>query len=142
MFGKIMVPVDLTHLDHLRRSLQVAADLGRQYGIPVAYVGVTSEVPTEIAHNPAEYAQRLREFAAEQAASHGITTEAHDYAGHDPAIELDRILLKAVDDVGADLVVMGSHIPTIADHIWPSHGGHLASHARVSVFVVRNSGDS
>lgn len=142
MFGKIMVPVDLTHLEHLQRALQVAADLAKHYGVAVAYVGVTSEVPTEIAHNPAEYGQRLDAFAAEQAAKHAISTEAHDYAAHDPSLDLDRLLLRAVDDVGADLVVMASHIPTIADHIWPSHGGHLASYARISVFVVRNPGNS
>ena len=45
--------------------------------------------------------------------------------------------VEAVHETGADLVVMASHIPGIADAIWPSHGGRLASHADVSVFVVR-----
>ncbi len=142
MFKKIMVPVDLFHVDHLRRALQIAADLGKHYGVPVAYVGVTAEVPTAIGHNPAEYAERLKAFSQEQASRHGITTEAHDYTSTDPSIDLDRKLLTAVDDIDADLVVMASHIPTIADHIWPSHGGHLASYARISVFVVRNPRES
>jgi nucleotide-binding universal stress UspA family protein len=137
MFSKIMVPVDMAHLDHLRPTLEVAADLGRHYGVPVAYVGVTAETPTAMAHNPAEFSARMKEFAAAQAENHGITAEGHGYPSHDPAIDLNRTLLRAIGDIGADLVVMASHIPNIADHLWPSHGGNIAAHARVSVFVVR-----
>ena len=37
----------------------------------------------------------------------------------------------------ADLVVMASHIPNVADHFWPSNGGSIASRADVSVMLVR-----
>ena len=39
--------------------------------------------------------------------------------------------------LGADLVVMATHVPNLTDYIWASHGGHLASHAKASVFLVR-----
>ncbi len=140
MFSNILVPVDMNHLDHLQRALEVAAGLGGHYGAPVHYVGVTAETPTAVAHNPDEFAARMREFAAGEAERYGITAEGHGYPSHDPAIDLNKTLLKAVDDIGADLVVMASHIPNIADHLWTSHGGYLASHAHVSVFIVRTRG--
>jgi nucleotide-binding universal stress UspA family protein len=54
-------------------------------------------------------------------------------------IDVDKVLLStAVVESGAvDLVVMQSHVPGISDYLWGSHGGHLAAHADISVFVVR-----
>ncbi|MEM1044539.1 MAG: universal stress protein [Pseudomonadota bacterium] len=137
MFNRIMVPIDLAHADALGRALDTAADLARHYGIPVAYVGVTAETPTAVAHNPGEYAQKIRAFAEEQATRHGIAAEGLGYASHDPATDIDQTLLRAAEETGADLIVMASHIPGIADHFWPSHGGHMASRANASVFIVR-----
>ncbi|MBY6089746.1 universal stress protein [Maritimibacter alkaliphilus] len=137
MFSKLMVPVDLTHADRLSRSLSCAADLARHYGAPIVYVGVTSPNPGSIAHNPAEYAEKLAAFAAAQATEFGHEATAHAITSHDPTIDLDRTLLKAVDEVGADLVVMASHLPNLTDYIWPSNGGTIAGHSKASVLVVR-----
>lgn len=137
MFEKIMAPVDLAHIDHLTRALAVAAGLGKQHGCPVCYVGVTAPQPSAVAHSPEEYARKLAEFAAAQAAAHGHVAEAHAVTSHDPSIDLDDALLKAAKEVGADLIVMASHIPGLADHLWPSHGGGVARRAAASVFVVR-----
>lgn len=137
MFHKIVVPVDLVHLEQLDRALKAAADLARQYGAALRYVGVTTATPSEIAHNPEEYARKLAAFAAGQAQAHGVTADARAYVSHDPAIDMNDTLLRAISDCGADLVVMASHIPTLADHLWPSHGGTIASRSGVSVFIVR-----
>lgn len=137
MYQKIMTPVDLFHLGHLEKALQVSADLSKHYNIPVCYVAVSPQTPTELGRNPEEFAQKLQTFADEQAQKNGIQAEAKAYATHDPSIDLDATLLKAVKEVGADLVVMQSHLPNLTDYIWPSNGGTIAAHAAVSVFVVR-----
>jgi len=137
VYKKIMVPVDLAHADRLEKALRTAADLSRHYAAPVCYVGISAETPGPVAHNPEEYAARLKDFARAQAEAHGIEVATHPIASHDPAIDLDRQLLDAADAVGADLIVAGSHVPGLLDRIWPSHGGSLAAHATISVFVVR-----
>jgi nucleotide-binding universal stress UspA family protein len=137
VFKKIVVPVDLVRLEQLDRALCAAADLARQYGASLGYIGVTPATPSEIAHTPEEYARKLAAFASGQAETHGIRAEALAYVSHDPAIDMTRTLLDAVAESGADLVVMASHIPNLADHLWPSHGGTIASRAGVSVFIVR-----
>lgn len=137
MYKQIMVPVDLTHAEQLEKALQTAADLAKHYGCPVTYVGVTPETPSPVAHNPTEFAQKLEAFANEQASKHGHQTAAKAYASHDPAIDIDDTLMKAIRETGADLVVMQSHVPNVTDYIWPSHGGSVASHSDASVFVVR-----
>ncbi len=141
LFSKIMVPVDLAHLDHLARPLEVAADLARHYGASACYVGVTAETPTAVAHNPAEFEQKVQEFAASEASKHGIEAEGRGYPSTDPAIDINRVLVKAADDTGADLIVIAAHIPNIADHLWPSHGDYVATHSKASVMVVRSQGE-
>lgn len=132
-----MAPVDLAHIEKLTRALQCTADLARQYGIPVTYVSVTSSAPTSIAHNPQEFDAKLAAFAKGEADKHGIETAGHMVVAHDPSIDVDGALRHAIDETGADLVVMASHVPGRLEFLWPSHGGRLAEHAKCSVFIVR-----
>lgn len=137
MFKKIMVPVDLAHADKLTHALDTAANLSKHYNAPVTYVGVTASAPGPLGHNPEEYGQKLSQFVARQAEAHGITAEGKTVVSHDPAADLDDALVKAVHETGCDLVVMATHIPNVADHVWPSNGGRLATHTDASVFLVR-----
>lgn len=137
MFAKIMTPVDLRHVDRLEKSLECSAELARHYGASLVYVGVTGAMPGSVAHNPEEYAQKLGAFAAKQGEARGIATSSHAVTAHDPSVDLDGALLKAVGETGADLVVMGTHVPGLSDYIWSSNGGKIAAHADVSVMLVR-----
>jgi nucleotide-binding universal stress UspA family protein len=137
MYKKIMVPVDLVHADKLALALDTAANLAKLYKIPVVYVGVTASLPGPLGHNPEEYAKKLKEFADDQGVRHGIATDSKPVVSHDPAVDLDEALVKTVHDTGSNLVVMSTHIPNVADHVWPSNGGRLATHTDASVFLVR-----
>ncbi|NNG04624.1 MAG: universal stress protein [Inquilinus sp.] len=137
MYKKIMVPVDLTHIEKLQKAIDTATDLAKHYGLPVCFVGVTAEPPTEVAHTPEEYEEKLRAFGAAQSAAHGLAIETAAYPSHDPAVELNKTLIKAAEDKGADLIVMASHVPGLAEHMFTSHAGAVASHAKISVFVIR-----
>lgn len=137
MFKKIMVPVDLAHQGDLQKALTCAADLAGHYGAKIVYVGVTSTAPGQLAHNPAEFGQKLEAFAKSQAEAHGITAEARAYPSHDPTVDTDKTLLNAIHELGADLVVMASHVPGVTDYLWAGHGATISAHSDVSVFLVR-----
>ena len=137
MFSKIMVPVDLAHIERLDRALGCAADLARHYGSPIVYVGVTSSGPTPLASNPQDFDVKLKAFAQGEAEKNAVEASAHTSIAHDLTTEVDDALLRAVDETGADLVVMASHVPGAIDYIWPSNGGKIASHAGFSVMLVR-----
>jgi nucleotide-binding universal stress UspA family protein len=137
MYKKMLVPVDLAHVDKLDKALQTARDLATHYKIPICYVGVTVSTPTDTAQSPEEYGRKLEAFAKEQASAGGIETSAAEYVSHDPARDLFKTLTKAADEQGCDLVVMASHVPGVQDHLFTSNAGYVASHADVSVFVVR-----
>jgi len=137
MYKKIMVPVDLAHVGRLEKAITTATDLARHYGIPICFVGVTAETPTEVAHTPKEFGEKLRAFGSRQAAMHGLEVATAAYRSHDPAVDLDRTLIAAAKENGADLIVMASRVPGLQDHIFASNAGTVASHAGVSVFVIR-----
>ncbi|SON55349.1 Universal stress protein F [Hartmannibacter diazotrophicus] len=137
MFKKIMIPVDLRHTPSMGKALNIAAELAKSNNATVTYVGVTSPEPGELGHNPAEYSEKLKQFAAAQADAHGHSAQTHMIVANDPAIDLDSQLTQAAEETGADLVVMATHIPNVTDYVWSSHGGYLANHARASVFLVR-----
>jgi nucleotide-binding universal stress UspA family protein len=137
MYKKIMVPVDLAHIERLDKAITTATDLAKHYDIPLCFVGVTAETPTEVAHTPKEFAQKLEKFGAELSRKHDLEINTAAYPSHDPAIDLDDTLIKAAQDNGADLIVMASHLPGLAEHIFASNAGAVASHAKVSVFVIR-----
>ncbi|MGR3364501.1 MAG: universal stress protein [Maritimibacter harenae] len=137
MFKHIMAPVDLAHLDGLEHALKVTADIAKLYDCDVTYVGVAANTPGKLGHNPDEFRSKVAEFAAQQGELHGLKTKGHAMTSHDPTTELDDALMKGVDETGADLVVMQSHVPGLMDYIWPSNGGKVAGHAKCSVLVVR-----
>lgn len=138
MYNKIMVPVDLAHVDRLEKALKTAADLSKIYDIPVCYVGVTSSAPSSVAHTPSEFAEMVDEFGREQAEKYGLNNvTAVAYSIPDPAVDLDATLIKAEKENGVDLVVMASHVPGMADHIFASNAAYVAKYSKVSVLVVR-----
>ncbi|WMS44274.1 universal stress protein [Acuticoccus sp. MNP-M23] len=137
MYRTIMVPVDMAHVDRLDRSLQVCADLAKLYSAEVVYVGVTTEAPSEIAHTPAEFEARLKAFAEAETATHGHKARVRAYASHDPTSDLNHTLIEAVDDTGADLIVMAGYLPSFADHFRRSHESVLLNRTKVSLLVVR-----
>ena len=138
MFQKILAPVDLAHLDKLERALELTAAEAKQHGAPVTYVSVTASGPTSLADKPEEFQSMLADFAAQQAERHGIDAKSLALITNDPTTEVDDVLLTAVEDTGADLVVMASHKPGFIDYFWPSNGGKIASHSTASVFLVRD----
>lgn len=140
MYKNIAVPIDLDHRERLTKAIDTASDLARHYGAQVTYIGVTANAPGRQGHNAAEYETRLKAFAEAQAKAHGHGVRVRVIVSHDPAADLDRELQQAVSELEADLVVMATHQPGVADrfwHLWPSHGGAMATHATASVLLVR-----
>ncbi|MGI9476577.1 MAG: universal stress protein [Hyphomicrobiaceae bacterium] len=137
MYKNIMVPVDLAHPEKLTKALAVSADLARHYGAILTAVSVTASAPTTVAHTPQEFAAKLQAFGEEQSKAHGVTFATRATVSPDPVIDMDDALEKTASELGCDLVVMASHVPGFAEHIFASRAGYLASHSALSVLVVR-----
>lgn len=137
MYSKIMIPVDLRHTDDLNKALSVAAEIAGSGGAELHMVGVTPSVPTEVARSPEAYREKLAGFANGKSAELGVTFEPHAEISHDISVDLDDVLERTADKIGADLIVMASHVPGFAERVFASNAGYLASHSGLSVLVVR-----
>jgi nucleotide-binding universal stress UspA family protein len=137
MYKKIMVPVDLAHAATVEKAIKVASDLGKIYDAEIYLVGVTASPPGSVAHDPAEYKQKLEQFAADHSSNLGCTLIPRVVLCNDPAAELDSALEEFGKEINVDLVVMASHVPGLMDHLFHSKAGHLAKHINISVFIVR-----
>jgi len=137
MFKTIMAPVDLAHLERLRRALEVAADLAQRYAARLHIVAVTTSAPGAVASTPEAFDARLHELANAFGTSHGLDVGAETVISHDPAADLEDKLGEAAHALGADLVVMSSHKPGLLEYVFASHAGDFAAHTDLSVFIVR-----
>ena len=143
MYSKILVPVDLEHADRLDKALATAAGLARSQDAELCFVAVCGKVPNRVAPDPERFAAELSLFAREQGDRFGVETSSLVKESNDPGADLDDKLLEAIDETGADLVVMASHIPGVADrlHLISSNAAWIVKHTEVSVFVVRSGED-
>lgn len=139
MYSKILVPVDLAHIDKLAKALGTSIDIAKHYNAGLHYVTVTNRTPSSAAHSPRELEDALRRFAEEQGKDHGIDTSYSLIESPDTVIELEKRLVKAAEETGADLIVMASHMPGIGDklHFIRSNAANLVRDTNISVFVVR-----
>lgn len=137
MFTRIMIPVDLEHTDQMEKALAIAAEIAERHGAEAHIVGVTQSGPTEIARTPEAFAEELTAFAAEHSETLGIEFKTQSEVSHDITVDLDDALERAAEAIGADLIVMASHVPGLSDYVFSSNAGYLASHLKMSVFVVR-----
>jgi len=138
MFTNIMVPVDLAEKDSWTHAVQVACDLAERYGAKITLVSVSGGLQGKVSHSSEEYGRRLDAYAREIASTYHVDVASLSYAVPDPSVEVDRTLMQAIAELHADLVVMASHQPGWVEYFINSHGGRMASHAPISVFIVRD----
>ena len=138
MYSRILVPVDLENADKLTKALDLAGQIAKQNTAEVIYVDVVDAVPTMSARTEGErLADRLKAFAAEQAKRYGINTTGEITLRSDLHWNVGSDIVKTANEIDCDLIVMASHVPGFKDHILSSNAGYVASHAPMSVYVVR-----
>ncbi|MDA5095226.1 universal stress protein [Aliiroseovarius sp. KMU-50] len=137
MTKSVLVPVDLAHTDALEAAISAVRVVAAPERAKVTLVGVTGSVPSAAAHNPTEFSEKLAAYGSEVAARIGLPVDTQTLVDVDVEADLGRVLIKAAEDLGADLIVMASHVPGFIEHIIASNAGYVASHAKCSVYVVR-----
>ena len=133
MYKHIMFPVDLHLPPEVRKARDVAAQIAKWQGAKITIVSVSGTQ----SDGPAEPDGELKGFADQLAETSGSEVGFRNIHSVDVGAELDGDLTRTADEIGADLIVVGTHAPRIMDYVFSSHAGYLAKHASVSVFVVR-----
>ncbi len=138
MYSRILVPVDLENADKLTKALDLAAETAKAHDATVIYVGVIDSVPTISTKTEGQNAQsKLDSFATEQAQKHGIKVSDQVVLRGDLQLNVGPDIIASAQDANCDLILMASHVPGFLEHVFSSNAGYVASHAPMSVYVIR-----
>lgn len=140
MFKTILVPVDILDVDTARPALARATALAEVSGGTVRLVHVRSLVPlTYMEFVPSTFDEEQQRDAEDSLAKLAATVEL-------PAERVSSVVrlgsvyaevLEEAERTGADLVVIGSHRPSMATYLLGSNASTIVRHATCSVLVVR-----
>lgn len=140
MFKSILVPVDLAEVEMARPAIDRAVALAKASEGTVRLVYVRSILPvtymefvppTFDAAEQKESEEKLAEVAA------GVGLPADRVSA---VVRMGSVYHEVLDEAekcGADLVVVGSHRPTMATYLLGSNASTIVRHAPCSVLVVR-----
>ncbi len=140
MFKTILVPVDLGEIEAARPAIDKAVELINSSGGVLRLIYVRAIVPvTYMEFMPPAFDEEQQGEAdarlAEVAAGIGLPTDRVS-----AVVRLGSVYAEVLDEAektGADLIVVGSHRPTMATYLLGSNASTIVRHARCSVLVVR-----
>ena len=142
MFKTILVPVDLGEVEAARPAIDKAVEIAR--GNPESSIRLIYVRPIV----PVTYMEFMPPAFDEEQQADADTRLAELLAG---GVDLpaDRVssvvglgsvyneVLNQADQIGADLIVVGSHQPSMATYLLGSNASAIVRHAKCSVLVVR-----
>jgi nucleotide-binding universal stress UspA family protein len=139
MYKTILVPVDLAEIETSRPAIDAALALADAQGGTVRLINVRSLLPvTYMEFVPPTFDTEQQDEAekklAELAASLPLPSEQVSAVVRMGSVYNE--VLHEADTVGADLIVIGSHRPTMATYLLGSNAATIVRHARMSVLVV------
>jgi nucleotide-binding universal stress UspA family protein len=140
VFKNILVPVDLADVAAAKPALARAVEMVSASGGKLRLIYVRSILPvTYMEFIPANFdtdqqvecERKLAELAA------GVALPPERIS---TVVRLGSVYNEVLDDAkntGADLIVVGSHRPTMASYLLGSNASTIVRHAESSVLVVR-----
>jgi len=142
MYKQILLPIDLGQASSWVKALPSAVDLCKNSGASLHVLTVVPDFGMSIVgqYFPEGYEKemaekalaQLKDFVAEQVPD-GINVQ--HIIGEGTVYE---VILKIAGDIGADLIVMGSHRPELKDYLLGPNAARVVRHALCSVMVVRD----
>ncbi len=140
MFKKILIPIDLTELTIARPALNAAVELALQSKGALRLITIETLLPASfMEYVPPEFDKSQEERAAraldEISAGLSIPKESMSHTVRFGSIYVE--ILAEADDWGADLIVIGSHRPSMATYLIGSNAKTIVRHAKCSVLVIR-----
>jgi len=124
------------------RVLDAAIDLARRTGATLHLyraVGLPNELPAvALTSTPAETAALLQRLAKQSLEGTAARVPAERFAGAHVSLAIPwQGICQAATDVGADLVVIGSHGYGGIDRLLGTTAAKVVNHSTVSVLVVK-----
>ena len=141
MYKKILIPVDLDDPNTMRASFAAAQHLLKgSEDVIIRLINVQHIVPLSImGYLPPDFDEAIAEQAERKFSA--ITSEWQLPENRISKIirngtVYDEILAEA-HDWGADIIIVGSHKPSMSTYLLGSNSAIITQHAKCSVLVVR-----
>jgi len=139
MFKKILAPIDFAHVEKSNAIFDQAKILADANGSELALLNVVLEIPPYVALEIPTGIQDKTMTQAELtltklAKENGLpsTTKIEVREGN-PSNEI----LRMAEEMEADLIIVASHQPGLADYLLGSVAGKVVRHAHCTVLVLR-----
>ncbi len=136
MFKKILVPVDLSHNDIGAQMINIAREIGGK-NAEITIMHVVQDVPAyaavEISGEILQQTHNWAKTELDKLAKENKVTSKTDLRHGSPG----GSIVEAAKEHKADLIVIGSHKPGLADYFLGSTAGRVVRHAQCPVLVVR-----
>ena len=140
MYKKILLPLDLSEKEMCRLAIEAALPIARSSNAQLRLITVQPLVPIAlIDYSPPNFDDEMRETAERELRE---AAEKIDFPKENlsSTVRFGAIypeILAEADDWGADLIVVGSHRPTMATYLLGSNAKTIVRHAKCSVLVAR-----
>lgn len=139
MYKEILLPIDLADESSWHKALPTAVEYARAFGSRIHVVTVVPEFGMVRQYFPADYEEKLKE---------SVKTALHEFtAQHIPRdVPVQHIIAHGViyqeinrtaERVDADLIIVGSHRPELADYLIGPNASRVVRHSSRSVLLVR-----
>lgn len=142
MTRSVLCAVDVNQSTPHVKPLEVASEIAAREGATLDVVAVVPDLGygQVASYLPADYAEKamanarkhLEEIVA-QVVGNKVDTVRREVVMGRVATEV----LRLAEAAGSDLIVVGSHEPTVADRLLGTNASQIVMHATVSVYVVR-----
>ena len=129
MYKKILIPVDLDYPEVAAKAMEVAKAMADAEGASLTVISIQPIFIDETGHPPPDYQPKMEAYLARQG---GDIKGVLKLGG-----SISAEIRYTAEELGCDLIVMGSHDPHVTDYLIGSNAAHVVLHAPCSVLVVR-----
>lgn len=133
MTEKILLPVDLAQAEVWKKAIDEAIAMARRRKAELHVLWVVPSVERNLNAMPEDKQPKLTAFVAQRFPD-DVTVRGHLRSALGAP---HREIRKVAEELGASVIVMGSHNPRFTDVLMGSNASHVTLHARCSVYVVR-----
>ena len=140
MFKTILVPVDLAEVEAAKPAIDKAVELAQGSEGSLRLVYVRPVVPVTYMEFMPPAFEEEQQAEAEKTLAELASTVRLPAERVSAVVRFGSVYSEVLDEAektGADLVVVGSHRPTMATFLLGSNASTIVRHARCSVLVIR-----
>ncbi len=142
MYKNILAAIDLTDESSWRKTVPTAVELCRSSGARLTLLTVIPDFGMSIVsqHFPKDFAENAM---AETRTKLGVFASEHIPDGVKNTLMVAQgtiyeEIIRAGDEVSADLVIVASHRPSLKDYLLGPNAARVVRHFKRSVLVVRD----